>query len=116
MKFVISILLNGLLVFIAARFIDGVYIESYGVAVLTGIVLGLINFTIKPLATLLTLPITILTFGLFLIVINGAMVLLADSLLEGFTVNGLGSAIWFSILLTILNFFLGDFGKSKRSD
>jgi len=116
MKFLISILLNGLLVFIAARFIDGVYIESYGVAVLTGVILGLINLTIKPIATILTLPITLLTFGLFLLVINGAMVLLADSILQGFVVSGLGPAIWFSILLSILNFFLGDFGKSSNRD
>ncbi len=116
MKFLISILLNGLLVFMAARFIDGVYIESYGVAVLTGMVLGVINFIIKPIITLLTLPITIITFGLFLLVINGAMVMLADSILQGFAVSGLGSAIWFSLLLSVLNFFLGDFGKPSSRD
>ena len=116
MNFLISILLNGLLVFLAARFTDGVYVESYGVAVLTGMVLGLINYVVKPIATLLTLPITILTFGLFLIVINGAMVLLADAVLQGFEVRGMMSAIWFSLILFVLNFFLGDFGKTKSRD
>ena len=116
MKFLASILLNGLLVLLVANFLEGVYVQDYRVAVLTGLVLGLINFTIKPLATLFTLPLTILTFGLFLLVINGAMVLLVDWFLQGFEVRSLGWAILFSLLLSLLNFLLGDvgdFGKRK---
>ncbi len=107
MQFLISILLNGLAVFLAARILDGVAVTGYVEAIIVGVILGLINTFIKPVITLLTLPITILTLGLFLLVINGVMVLLADALLQGFSVSGLGAAILFSILLAILNYFLG---------
>ncbi|MEZ4883570.1 MAG: phage holin family protein [Chitinophagales bacterium] len=111
MRFLISILLNGLAVFLASKLMDGVSVAGYGEAIIVGIVLGLINTFIKPIITLFTLPITILTLGLFLLVINGAMVLFTDSLIDGFSVSGLGVAIVFSILLAILNYILGMFVK-----
>ena len=107
MHFILSILLNGLLVFLLAQFLDGVGVESYTVAVITGIVLGLVNAVVKPILKFFTMPITILTLGLFLLVINGAMLLLVDYLVPGFAVDGLGNAILFSVLLLILNCVLG---------
>ena len=105
MKLLISLLLNGFLVFLIAELLPGVSVVNYWMAVCVGLLLGLINYTIRPIITLLTLPITLLTLGLFLFIINGAMVLLVDILLQGFDVEGIGSAILFSILLSILNFF-----------
>lgn len=107
MRFIVSILLNGLAVFIAANILDGVMVTNFVSAIIAGVVLGLINSFIKPIITLLTLPITILTLGLFLLIINGGMVLLAGALLDGFDVAGMIPAIFFSILLAILNYFLG---------
>jgi putative membrane protein len=116
MRFLVSILLNGLLIFLIAQLLPGVSIEGYGVAVMAGLVLGIINFLVKPVIILLTLPVTILTLGLFLLVINGAMVLLADALIPGFEVHGLGWAILFSILLTLLNSVLGNYKDKGRID
>lgn len=112
MRLLVSILLNGLAVFIVAKVLSGVYVDGYITAVIAGLILGLINFTIRPVVTFLTLPVTILTLGLFLLIINGAMVMLADWLVPGFDVADMGWAIIFSILLAILNLFLGNFEAS----
>ena len=103
MRFILSILVNGLVVFIASRMLSGVEVNSYGTAVLVAVVLAVVNFMVKPILKLLTLPITILTLGLFLLVINGLMVLLADFFVGGFEVDGLLVAIIFSIILALLN-------------
>ena len=107
MKLVLSLLLNGLLIYVAAELLEGVQIETFGIAILTAIVLGLVNFFIQPVLKLLALPITVLTLGLFLLVINGAMVLVADYFVAGFEVDGLLWAILFSLLLSVMNFFVG---------
>ncbi|MGB1242288.1 MAG: phage holin family protein [Chitinophagales bacterium] len=111
MKFLFSILLNGLAVFMAAKILDGVAVAGFVDAVIVGVVLGLINAFVKPIISFLTLPISMLTLGLFTLVINGGLVLFADSLLDGFSVSGLVVAILFSILLTVLNYILGIFSK-----
>ncbi len=107
MKLLLSLLLNALLVYVAAQLLDGVSVDGYGVAIVAAIVLGLVNFFIRPVLKLLALPITLLTLGLFLLVINGAMVLLADHFVAGFNVDGILWAILFSILLSVMNFFVG---------
>ena len=114
MKLLVAILLNGLLVFVVAKLFPGVFVENYWMAVLTGMVLGLINITIKPLVTVLTFPITIFTLGFFLLIINGVMVLLVDSVLQGFEVRNLWSAILFSILLSLFNLILENNRKTIR--
>lgn len=107
MRILISLLLNGLLVFAISALLPGVAVDGFLIAIVTGLVLGLINFFVRPIITFLTLPITFLTLGLFLLVINGAMVLLVDYLVPGFEVDGLGWAIVFSLLLLFLNLILG---------
>ncbi len=119
MRLLISILLNGLLVYFASWLLSGVYVDGFFIAIVTGVALGLINLFIKPIITLLTLPITIITLGLFLFVINGAMVLLVDRLIVGFSVNGWTWAIIFSVVLAFLNLLVGNYEintstKTKR--
>lgn len=108
MRLLLGILLNGLLVYFAAWLLPGVAVEGFGIAILAGIALAIVNFFIKPILTLLTLPITILTLGLFLLIINGAMVLLVDWLITGFEVQGWLWAIFFSIILALLNLLVGN--------
>lgn len=117
MKLLLSILINGLLILLASKLLSGIYIESYLIAVITAIVLGLINLTVKPIITILTIPVTVLTLGLFLLIINGAMVMLADFFISGFSVKNLGWAILFSLLLAVFNLIIGDnkLFKNKRS-
>lgn len=106
MRFIAVILINGLLVYLAAWLLPGVSVTGYGIAIITGLLLGLVNFFIKPVLTILTLPITILTLGLFLLIINAAMVLLVDWLVAGFEVRGWGWAILFTIILALMNLFV----------
>ena len=86
-------------------------------ALLVAAVLGLLNSIVRPLLILLTLPVTLVTLGLFILVINAAMVLLADRLIDGFTVNGFWWALAFSVVQWLVQGFLNtlDGGKSRRS-
>lgn len=106
-KFIISLLVNGLVVYVLANILPGVHVANFTTAILFGLVLGAINYFVKPILTTLTLPITILSFGLFLLVLNGLMVMLASWALNGFSVSGLIPAIFFSILLSMVNTMFG---------
>jgi putative membrane protein len=98
MKFIVKILLLGLLVLLLANFMPGVAVSGYGSAILVALVLSVLNAVVRPILVLLSLPITILTLGLFLLVINALIILLADALLSSFDVNG----FWIAFLLSIL--------------
>lgn len=100
------LILSSVAVFIAAYFMDSVSIEPWWVAIIVAVVLGFINSTVRPIIKFFSLPITILTLGIFSLVINGAMVLFCSWLINGFNVDGLGSAILFSIILAIVNWVL----------
>ena len=101
MRLLISILINGLIVSVLAYLLSGVQVVSYLTAMWVGLLLGVVNFTVLPIMTLLTLPLTILSLGLFLLVINGLMVLLVDFLVPGFNVDGIFWAILFAVLLIL---------------
>ena len=100
------LILSSVAVGITAYFMDSVTIEPWWLAVIVAVVLGAINAVVKPVVRLFSLPITILTLGLFSLVINGLMVLLCAWFIDGFKVDGLGSAILFSIILAIVNWVL----------
>jgi putative membrane protein len=111
MRLLTSLLINGLVIYACAAVFSGIYVAGYVEAVIVALLLGVVNFFIRPILTILTLPITILTLGLFLFVINGCMVLLVDGLLDGFRVDGLPKAMLLSIILSIVNFFNVESGK-----
>lgn len=94
--------LSALAILIAAYVIPGVVISGVWSALILAAVLGLFNISIKPLLILLTLPINILTLGLFTLVINALMVMLASSIVKGFSVGGFVNALLFSIVLTVI--------------
>ncbi len=106
MGLLIKILINGLAVFITANFLPGVKVDGFISAVIVAIVLAIVNFIVKPILHLLTLPITILTLGLFSFVINALMILLVDNLVSGFYVNGFWSALLFSLILSLVSSLL----------
>lgn len=114
MRLITSILLNGLLVYAGGWLLSGVSVDGFVVAIIAAIVLGLVNFLVKPLLTLLTLPLTIVTFGLFLLVVNGLSVLLASAMVPGFAVDGLFWAILFSVVLAIGNLLIGDRSREPK--
>jgi putative membrane protein len=102
MNLIIRILVTAILVMVIAHFMPGVNVASFTISVIVAIVLGLLNIFIKPVLVLLTLPVTIVTFGLFLLVINALIILLCTKIVGGFAVDGFFTAILFSIILSIL--------------
>ena len=112
MKFIIRLLVTAAIAFILAQLLPGVHVDDYGKAIWFAIVLGLLNAFLKPLLILFTLPLTLLTFGLFLFIINTVTVLLASDWVNGFTIDSFGWGLLFSLLLTIITSAL--FKEEKR--
>ena|SRR5210317_542217 len=114
MKTIIKLLLNAFAVVILAKILNGVDVDSYTTAIIVAVVLSLLNLIVRPILVILTLPITVLTLGLFLLVINALVILLADKLIDGFDVSSIWIAILFSVLLSILQSILHSFLKEDK--
>ncbi|MFA6814466.1 MAG: phage holin family protein [Candidatus Pacebacteria bacterium] len=107
MNILISLIVNGLSVLISAYIVPGVQVSSFLNAVVVAVVLGILNSLIKPLLILLTLPINLLTLGLFSIVINVFILYLAANIVPGFKIDGFLSALIFGVILSIVSSLLG---------
>lgn len=108
-------LISGLSVLLAAYLLPGVHVEHYGYALLVALVLAVVNFIVKPILILFTIPITVMTLGLFLLVINALMILLVDYFITpGFLVDGFWWALAFSLILSVLNSLFSDLTKDKK--
>ncbi len=107
---IIHWIITALAIGIAAYLLPGVDVTLVG-AVILAVVLGLINVFIKPIIGLLTLPINIITLGLFSLVVNALLILLAGMLVPGFTVTGFWPAFFFSILVSLINALFGALDK-----
>lgn len=116
MNVILKLLLNALAVFILAYLLNGVEVNGYLGAIFVAVVLAILNLFVKPILIIFTLPVTILTLGLFLLVINALIILLADKLVEGFSVSSFWTAILFSILLSILQSILYSVFKEQKTD
>jgi putative membrane protein len=101
--FVAHLLVTAALIIVVANLVSGVSVSDFGSAFVLALVLGFVNAIVKPLMVVLTLPLTVFTFGLFLLVINGLMLQLAAYFVPGVEVGGFGAAVLGSVLLTILN-------------
>lgn len=115
-KFLSRILVTMLGVLLGAWLLPGVYIESNWKALIVAFVLGLLNALVKPILIFLTIPATVITFGLFLLVINAVIILMADWLVDGFIVNGFWWALLFSFILSILNSLVGSAERQGREE
>lgn len=107
MRFILNILLVGLVVVLLSYLLPGAHVDSFVTAIIVALVLALLNALLRPLLILLTIPITVLTLGLFLLVINAIIVLAADALIPGFNVDGFLWAMIFSILLSFVTWLVG---------
>lgn len=101
MKLVLKICVTSVLVLLIAHFMKGVHVADFVTALLVAVVLGLLNLFIKPIFVLLTLPFTIVTLGLFLLVINAIMILLCTNIVGGFSVDSFWTALLFSVILSL---------------
>ncbi|MCF8232270.1 MAG: phage holin family protein [Bacteroidales bacterium] len=104
----LRLILNTFAVIITSYLLPGVELKGFFTAVMVAIVIGFLNLFVKPLLLILTIPVTIFTFGIFLLVINALIILMADAIVPGFMVNGFWWALGFSIILTLVNSLLGD--------
>jgi putative membrane protein len=113
--FLIRAVLVALGLWLATACVPGVKIDSPSTLLLAGVLLGVVNSIIRPIAILLTLPMTIVTLGLFLLVINAGMVALVAWILPGMTIPGFGAAFWTAILVSLVSmvgsWFVGGKGK-----
>lgn len=117
MNLIIRLLLNGLAVVLTAYLLPGVSVKDYWTALIVALILAIVNVIVKPILVILTIPITILTLGLFLLVINAALILFVGNLVSGFVVDGFWWALLFSLILSLFNSLFGDLaGKRRRVD
>lgn len=114
-KYILKIIISSFAVAITAWLLSGVHIgePKYLNALMVAIVLSLLNSFIKPVLVFFSIPITIFSFGFFLLVINAIIILLASNIVEGFTVDGFWWAVAFSIIMSIVTAILDAIGKTK---
>lgn len=103
MNIILNILVSAAAVLVTGRLLSGVSIDGFGTAIVTAIVLGIVNGSLGPVLLALTLPINILTLGLFTFVVIGALVMLTAAIVPGFRVAGFGWALSFALVLAVVN-------------
>lgn len=101
MKLIMKIIFSSVLVMFLSHFIKGVYVENFTTSIIVAMVLGLLNLFVKPILILFTLPITLFTLGLFLLVINAVLILLCTKIVGGFKVDSFFTALIFSMVLSL---------------
>jgi putative membrane protein len=102
-KLLVHLLVSALLLWLVSQIVTGIHIANFGYALLAALVLGVVNFLVRPILIIVTLPITIITLGLFLIVINALMLMLTGAIVPGFQVSGFGAALLGGLLLGLFN-------------
>jgi len=98
-----KLLINTVSIFVVSYILPGIQVESFLTALVVAVVLAVLNVTLKPLLILLTIPLTIITFGLFLLVVNVLVLYAAGALIDGFHIAGFWWALLFSLLVSLLN-------------
>lgn len=113
MSGIIRFLLSGLAVLLTSYLLPGVDVKHFGYALLVAAALSIANVLVKPVLIILTIPVTILTLGLFLLVINALIILLVDYFVPGFEVRGFWWALAFSLILSVFNSMFADISKDR---
>jgi putative membrane protein len=114
-RFLVHWLSTALALFVCTRVLPGVHVDSYSTLAVAALVLGFINAIIRPILLILALPITLLTLGLFYFVVNGVAFGLAAAVVPGFDVDSIGWAILGSIVVSLISWFLGMFGRPAQA-
>ncbi len=114
MNYILRILLTAIAVVALSKLLPGVAVDSYTTAIIVALALSFLNFFVKPILVILTLPVTIITLGLFLLIINACIILLADKLIGGFSVSSIWIALLFSLLLSLFQSILFSILKKDK--
>ncbi len=116
MRFIISLLLTGAIVAVAAYIVPGAHVEGFGWAIITGLVIGLVNAVVGGILRLFTFPLNWLTFGLVSFIITVLMIMLSDNLMGSkFDVDGFWTAALFAIVVAVIEMLLGKASSDRRS-
>jgi len=118
-SFILRVLIAALGLWLATELVEGIYVRSPTTLILAALLLGVVNAIIKPIAVLLTLPFTLLTLGLFLLVVNAAMLGLVAAFLPGMGISSFWAAFWAAIIVSIVSWIgsaMFSPGKSGRKD
>ncbi len=108
-NFILRLIILAAGIFLAAFLVPGIAVAGYGAAIKAALLLGILNIFIKPVLLLLTLPINILSLGIFTLIINGLLLWLVGTVVAGFTISGFFTAILGSIIISILSILLNRF-------
>ena len=114
MGFIVKLLVSALAVWVAAYILPGVHLENDAkTIIIVALVLALLNAIVKPILIILTIPVTIVTLGLFLLVINALMVVWTSKLVAGFKVDGWLTALFFSLIVSVVSYILHSIAKDR---
>jgi putative membrane protein len=102
MKFLVQIIISALAVMVTQYILPGIVVDTFFTGIMVALILGLFNTVLRPILVLLTLPITVVTLGFFLLVINAFLIMATASLVDGFHVSGFWSAVFFSLILSFV--------------
>lgn len=114
MKLIITWIVSALAILLSAWLVSGVHVSGFGSALIAALVLGAVNAVIRPILIIFTLPINILTLGLFTLVINASMVALTAFILPGFSIKNFWTALIFSLILSLVNWAIEVLTKAKK--
>jgi putative membrane protein len=114
LRVLLSILLNALAIYVAAYLLDGIVLSGTAATLIAGLVLGIVNTIVKPVLILLTLPITIITLGLFLFVVNAICLALTAAVVPGFEIAGFWSAVGGALIVSVVGWALSGLGREDR--
>jgi putative membrane protein len=115
-KTTFQLMITCLALFIGDYLLDGFSVDSSITVIISSIVITLLNKFVKPILVLFTIPATLFTMGLFLLVINASMLLMAGEIVEGFKIDGFWSALWLSFVISLTHLFLGGSTKVRRTN
>ncbi|WP_077307579.1 phage holin family protein [Terribacillus halophilus] len=117
LRWILTLLLNGVSLIIVAHLFDAFYLDGYWTAILASFILSILNLIVRPVLVVLTLPLTAVTFGLFLFVINAITLMITQGLIgEAFVIDGFGTAIIAAIILALLNLILNWLIRDRITD
>ncbi len=114
MAILLAILINTIAVWVTGFILPGIQMHSFTTSIVVAIILGIVNAILRPIIFILTLPINILTLGLFSFVIMGLLVYLVSAIVPGFTVDNFGWAILFAMIVALINWFLWSLASPSR--
>ncbi len=106
MRFLVRVVLNAIAIVIAAYLVPGIIVSGAAAALVAGLILGFVNAIVRPILILLTLPVTLLTLGLFLFVVNAICLALTAALVPGFDISGFGGAFLGALVVTFVSWVL----------